>query len=124
MSEWNTIYDLDRRIVGSFRFGVAWARNPRQRLGDYDDGAEGQVRDDAGRSVARFRDGQVHALDGSPIGCFDEVPFEEFSGDQAAELQGALIKRLVVNGHPVGWCIGKPEAACAAIVLMFASEGS
>lgn len=37
MSEWNTIYDLNDTIVGVFRHGVAWRKEPRERLGEYDD---------------------------------------------------------------------------------------
>jgi hypothetical protein len=57
MAEMNTIYDADGKIVGIFRFGVAWSKDPLVRLGEYDDtGSTGCVYDnDRNRLVVSRR---------------------------------------------------------------------
>ncbi|MEO1034295.1 MAG: hypothetical protein AAFX44_01930 [Pseudomonadota bacterium] len=104
MPEMNTIYDSDSKIVGIFRFGVAWSRDPRVRLGEYDDtGPAGQVYDNNRNVVARFSDGLVSDLDGNQIGSF-------------------MDGQLQIGDSVVGRCIGNDGAAAAALALIFGSN--
>ena len=101
MSEHNTIYDLKGTIVGHFRFGVAWSKDPRLRLGEYDDaGGSGFVYDNDGNMIAKFADGTVLDQIGEPIGTFEG-------------------QKLIINGAIVGTCIGSSGASAAAIALIF-----
>lgn len=97
MSEHNTIYDLVGTIVGQFRFGIAWSKNPRERLGEYDDEF---VYDNDGSMVAKFSDGVVLNIIGEPIGRFEN-------------------QNLIVNDQIIGKCIGVDGASAAAIALIF-----
>ena len=120
MTELNTIYNSAKKQVGTFRHGVAWSRDPRERLGEYAYGDEGAICDNQGKEVARFKDCHVTSLDGTVVGKYVEVPFSEFSGEEVPQLRDSKIKRLEVSGRVVGWCIGNPGSACAAIFFMFA----
>lgn len=105
MAEMNTIYDSDGKIVGVFRFGVAWARDPRVRLGEYEEdaGSAGQVYDNNRNVVARFSDGLVSDLDGNQIGRF-------------------MDGQLRIGDSIVGKYIGNDGAAAAALALIFGSN--
>jgi hypothetical protein len=101
MAEMNTIYDADGKIVGIFRFGVAWSKDPLVRLGEYDDtGSTGCVYDNDRNEVARYKDGLVSDLQGKQIGSFTK---------------GELRMRDSI----VGRCVGNDGAAAAALALLF-----
>lgn len=117
MSEWNTIYDVSKRIVGIFRHGVAWSKEPRTRLGEYDYGDVGSIYDNDANVVGRFDSGAVTTTAGAVVGRFVKVPFEEF--ENGTQLQGATITRLDIGDRVVGWCIGNPGSAAAAIFFIF-----
>ncbi len=119
MSERNTIYDAAGSIVGSFRHGVAWSKEPRVRLGEYDYGDEGSIYDNSGEVVARFNRGCVTTVAGVEVGRFLEVPFTEMSNTADERLNGSLVKRLEIGSSVIGWCIGNAGAACAAIYFLF-----
>lgn len=109
MGEHNLIYDSSRNLVGQFRFGVAWLKDPRLRLGAYDeiDDAErvGYVYDDDANVVAKYSDGVVLNVLGDPIGKIEDGS-------------------LVVNGEVVGTYVGSRGAAAAAIALIFNAAGT
>jgi hypothetical protein len=97
MSEWNTIYDMDNNVIGIFRHGVAWRKEPRERLGVYDD------------DFVYNNDTEVLA---------------KISGDSVVDIIGDLIgeiknKDLYINGKHVGKFIGSKSAGAAALVLLF-----
>lgn len=85
MAEMNTIYNREGEIVGIFRLGVAWAKEPTQRLGTYN---ESSIYDNCGKLLANFDGLRITSADGTQIG--------EVRGDQ-----------LFVNNDLVGKCIGK-----------------
>lgn len=97
VSEHNTIYDAAGTILGHFRFGVAWSKNPRERLGEYDDKF---VYDGDGNVIAEYSEGLVHNVIGEQIGRFEN-------------------QSLIVNEEIVGRCIGVDGASAAAIALIF-----
>ena len=119
MAEFNTIYDSSKNAVGTFRHGVAWSRNPRQRLGEYDYGDTGLIYDNDGKCVAKFENGRVTASDNGYIGHHHEVPFAEMSDNAVPLVSDALVKRLQIGERVVGWCIGNPGSACAALLFLF-----
>ena len=122
MAEVNGIYDTNKQIVGVFRFGVAWTRDPRVRLGEYDYGDGGMIYNNDGNQVAKFEESRVTANDGSYVGHYVEVPLAEMSNKESPTLPDSLVKRLQINDRVVGWCIGNPGSACAAIYFLFASN--
>ena len=96
MAEMNTIYDLNGNIIGIFRFGVAWKKEPRERLGEYDD--------------------FVYANDGTMLAKIGDTGVVDIIGDSLGEFKG---RELWVAGKKVGECIGNKGAAAAAIVFLF-----
>ena len=97
MSEWNTIYNLDKEIVGLFSHGVAWTKKDRVRLGEYDDDF---VYDNEMSVVAKICEGTVLDIIGETI--------------------GKIVGRdLFIADKKVGSFIGYECAGAAAIVLLF-----
>ncbi len=97
MPEMNTIYDNSNNIVGIFRFGVAWSKEPRVRLGEYDDDF---IYDNNTEIVAKIAGDKVLNTIGDTIGYFTE-------------------KELFITDEKVGSYIGNQSAGAAAIVLLF-----
>jgi len=98
MPEMNTIYDLNGdNIIGIFRFGVAWRKEPRERLGEYDDDF-------------------VYANDGAVLARISDTGVVDIKGDTIGEFKG---NELWVAGKKVGECIGNKGAAAAAIIFLF-----
>ena len=123
MSETNTIYDANWKVVAVFRHGVAWSRLPPARLGEYDEGDEGSIVSNDGDRLGSFANGRVLASDGSLVGSYVEAQLPS-PPSKLPPLVGAqsFVKRLEIGQHVVGWCIGKPGAAAAAILLLLAKE--
>ena len=69
MPEMNTIYDNKNNIVGIFRFGVAWSKEPRIRLGEYDDDF---IYDNSTKVVAKIGENEVLDIIGDTIGHFTD----------------------------------------------------
>jgi len=97
MSETNLIYDLNDNIVGVFRHGVAWRKEPRERLGEYDD------------DFVYTNDTEMLA---------------KISGNSVVDAIGDLIgeikeNNLYIEGKKVGKFLGSKCAGAAAIVLLF-----
>ncbi len=60
----NTFYDLDKKVVGIFRNGVAWSRLDQKRLGTYDEHVElGYIYDNNNEKIAVFENGTVMDLE-------------------------------------------------------------
>jgi len=97
MSEWNTIYDTSENVIGIFRHGVAWRKEPRERLGEYDEEA---IYSNNSELVAKI------------------------VGDKVLDTKGKLLgkikgKDLYIDDTQVGKFIGKKSAGAAAIVFLF-----
>ena len=109
MGEHNSVYDSNGILVGQFRFGVAWSKNPRKRLGEYDDVDDvesvGYVYDKDRDVIAKYNDGVVANTIGEPIGSYED-------------------EKLFVNDEVVGSCIGSSGASAAAIALIFNRAGT
>ena len=65
MSEWYTVYNSSRQIVGTFRHGIAFGRNPGRKLGAYDE--LGRYNLD-GTQIAQIKNDSVFSMDGILIG--------------------------------------------------------
>ena len=100
--EMNTVYNLDDEVIGIFRFGVAWSKNPRVRLGEYDDDF---VYSNDGNVLAKIGDNTVMDIIGETIGQFDNYD-------------------LLISGKTVGKCIGNIGARAAAIVFLFSNNAA
>ena len=109
MSEWNTIYNNSKNIVGTFRHGQAFGRNPDRKLGSYN---ELCVFDIDGAQIAKIGNNSVHAMDGTLLGEWEYKPNEHYPKLNSGN------KRLIVHGKVIGECLGLNEAAAAAIVLL------
>jgi hypothetical protein len=97
MSEWNTIYDNSKAIVGTFRHGVAWSRPDNKRLGEYDDDF-------------------VYDNDTNVLGKISENVVLDIIGETIGHVSG---NELYVANEKVGTFVGSTSAGCAAIVLLF-----
>ena len=62
MPEMNTIYDASGKIIGIFRFGVGWSKEPRLRLGEYD---EKNIYDNVDNLLANFDGSKVVSTTGN-----------------------------------------------------------
>ena len=83
---------------------MAWTREPRVRLGEYDDaGSTGHIYDNDGNVVAHFSDGLVTSPTGEQIGSFSDG-------------------HLRIGSSVVGKCVGNSGAAAAALALLFGSN--
>ena len=102
MSEWNTIYDTSDNIVGVFRHGVAWRKEPKERLGEYD---EKSIYSNESELVANIVDDKVV--------------------DDKGKIIGRIIgKDLYLAEKKVGKFAGNKSAGAAAIVLLFNHGGT
>ena len=63
------LLDPDNNIVGIFRFGVAWSKEPRIRLGEYDDDF---IYDNSTKVVAKIGENEVLDIIGDTIGHFTD----------------------------------------------------
>lgn len=97
MSEWNTIYDLSDNVVGIFRHGVAWRKEPSEKLGIYDDDF-------------------VYTNDSEVIAKIAGNSVVDIIGDSIGEIKD---NKLYIEGKQVGKFIGSKSAGAAAIVLLF-----
>lgn len=106
MSEANVVYDQAGRIIATAKFGVAWSREPRSRLGEYDYGDQGRIYDNHSAVVGTFSsEGDVLDTSGAVIGrvlATSDVAFD-----------------LVFNGQTTARCIGCRGAAAAALLFLF-----
>ena len=97
MPEMNTIFDASDQIVGIFRFGVAWKKDPRFRLGTY---CDNHIYDNTGQLLATYDGSNVISTTGESLGT-------------------AAKGTLSVNGSLVGKYIGYDITGAAAIVFLF-----
>ena len=97
MSEWNTIYDVSDNIVGVFRNGVAWRKEPKERLGEYDENS-------------------VYANDSELVANIDGDTVLDNKGEIIGRIMG---KDLYLADKKVGKFTGIKSAGAAAIVLLF-----
>lgn len=97
MAEMNSIYDASGNQIGLFRFGVAWSKDPRVRLGDYDDDF---VYDNDGNVLAKICDNVVLDIIGDTIG--------KITDDE-----------IYIDDKKVGSFIGDKSSGAAALVLLF-----
>ncbi len=109
MSEHNTIFNLRMELIANFRHGVAWSKNPRKRLGEYN---RTEILSNDGERLAIIEGTTVYSIGGGMLGVVEESDFELPSGH-------TITKRvLTIEGQPVGECIGNREAAAAAIYFL------
>lgn len=109
MSEWNTIYNNKKEIVGTFRHGIAWSRITGERLGKYD---KEKVYDNSGSVLANIVEDKVLSTNGEELGRIKVKKVHttpEITGERNV---------LIINGTNVGECIGYHEAAAASIVFL------
>ena len=109
MSEWNTIYNNHKEIVGTFRHGTAWSRLTGERLGEYD---KEKIYDNSGAVLANIVEDKVVSVSGEELG---RIELRETQ--ITPEVTGSR-KILNIKGIAVGECIGCKEAAAAAIVFL------
>ena len=109
MSEHNTIYNYKNELIANFRHGVAWSKNPRTRLGEYDNS---HIYNNEGEKLAAIVGTTVISENGIELGVVEESEVEIMPGLMSTK------RILIVAGQPVGKCIGKREAAAAAIVFL------
>jgi hypothetical protein len=97
MAEMNSIYDKSGNQVGQFRFGVAWSKNPRVRLGEYDDDF-------------------VYGNDGTVLAKIGETAVVDIIGDTIGSISS---NELFISNENVGTFIGSNCSGAAALVLIF-----
>lgn len=97
MSEWNTIYDTSEKVVGVFRHGVAWRKEPEERLGEYSDEA---IYSNSAEKIASIVGNEVQDTLGKVLGKVKD-------------------NELYVNENLVGKFTGSKNAGAAAIVFLF-----
>lgn len=107
MAETNTIYNASGEVIGIFRFGVAWRKEPLQRLGEYD---KANIYDNNRSLLATFDGRFVSSTDGSVLG-------------EVRERKESTVYALLVNGEPMGECVGDDYAGAAAIAYFFGGFG-
>ena len=95
-----SIYDNSGKLVGKFKFGVAWASPKRVRLGEYDDDF---VYDNNSSMLAKVNENHIINIIGEEIGYVSE-------GD------------IFVASTKVGKYAGSAAAGAAAVVLIFNKE--
>jgi hypothetical protein len=107
MSEANAIYDEVGNLIATAKFGVAWSRVTRERLGEYHDGESGSVYDNNRNLVGSFsRTGEVRNV----------------RGDYVGRLEDRDGKRdLYIGSRRVGQCVGKSGVGAAALLLLFST---
>ena len=102
MSENNFIYNVEGKLVGRFKHGVAWKSPEMERLGEYDGGF---VYDNDGTMIAKVNDGYVLNIIGEELG-------------------HVLGNEIFVANLKVGSYIGLPEYGAASIALVFNVGGT
>ncbi len=102
MSEQNSIYDIESKLVGRFRLGVAWSSPERNRLGEYDD---------------EF----VYGNDSSMLAKVNGNHVFNIIGEELGYIQR---NEIFVFGEKVGHFIGSAAAGTAAIALIFNNKGA
>lgn len=105
MSEANTIYNMAGTIIATAKLGVAWPRNPHERLGEYDDGESGTVFDNQRKVAGSFNAaGDVLNAEGKWVGQVSGTTYD---------------LRLYAGASEVGRCIGNRGAGAAAVLFLF-----
>lgn len=102
MSENNSIYDIEGKLVGRFKHGVAWTSCGMERLGEHDDEFVYYI---DGTMIAKVNDGHVLSIIGEELG--------RVFGNE-----------LFVDNSKVGSYIGLPESGAASIALVFNVGGT
>ncbi|MET1257529.1 hypothetical protein [Aliikangiella maris] len=100
----NTFYDLNEKVIGIFRAGVAWSRPERKRLGSYDEHVEqGFIYNINDEKIAVFKNGTVTDLKNNVLG--------EYKNN-----------KIYINGEVVGRYIANDFAAAASIALLYGAK--
>ena len=97
MTEINSIYDNEGRLVGRFSDGIAWSSPENIRLGKYDDEF---VYENDSSMLAKVCDDHVLNIIGEEIGRIHE-------------------NKIYISHKKVGSFIGSVSAGTAAVALIF-----